>query len=45
VATAVRKKIENQGGECDDADSWLLNALDRARKVVARLNAKKSLFS
>jgi hypothetical protein len=38
LSDRLRRKIEAQGGECDDADAWLVNALDEARKMVMKRN-------
>lgn len=35
----LRRKINvEQGGECDDADAWMLTAFDEARAMVKKLN-------
>jgi hypothetical protein len=37
----LRRKINvEQGGECDDADAWMLASFDEARAMVKKLNAK-----
>jgi hypothetical protein len=41
VSDRLRHKINvTQGGECDDADAWMLNAFDEARAMVKKLNAR-----
>ncbi len=33
-----REKIESQGGECDDGDSWLAQAYEQMHAIVTKLN-------
>jgi hypothetical protein len=40
LSERLRAKIKSQGGECDDADAWLITALDEARAMVKTLNAR-----